>query len=149
MSSYITDPEFAEIRGIIQNVTDTFHQKPIVYIIKGESLDINNEDRTDHAETRYNLMGLVVWGTTERDAEVKQSGLGNLDISKGYVNFNYDDCQAVGLISNHQFIGQEEKDYLEFDNTRYRIIGIPPAGQLKDTNSIIKVLFQKIIHGGS
>lgn len=144
----ITDDEFAEIRGVIQDVTDTFHQKPIVYLLKGNSLDINNEDREDEDKTPFNINGLVVWAKTDTDAKVIKNTNGNIDLGEGYVNFNYDDCDVAGLISDLNFIGDAAKDLIQFDGVTYRILAIVPIGQFPLKNSIVRIIFEKIIQGG-
>lgn len=145
----IDDATFAEIRAVIHDVTDTFHQKVITYIIKGNSLDINNEDRDDEDLTRYDVNGLVVWAKTDTDAKVMKMAGGNLDLGEGYVNFNYDDCDIAGLISNLRFIGDAEKDLIEFDGVKYRILAIVPIGQFPLKNSLVRIIFEKILQNGS
>lgn len=149
MPSLITPEEFAEIRSVVQDVTDTFHKKSITYLLRGESLDINNEDRTDQTLTPYVIMGLVVWSTTTGEGRVEESREGNLDLTEGYVNFNYDDCDLVGLISGFRFIGMPDQDLIEFDGIRYKVIGIPPLGQFPEKNSLIKVNFRKLTRDGN
>lgn len=149
MAILISDDEFAEIRAVIQDVTDTFHQKTINYLMRGDSLDLHNEDRTDESFTSYALPGLVVWEKTSDDAKVKESSKGNLDTAEGYVNFNYDDCDAADLISDLKFIGSADEDLIEFDSVRYKILAIVPIGQFPTKNSIVRIIFRKLIKNGS
>lgn len=149
MPELITPGEFTEIRSVIQDVTDTFHQKTITYILKGESLDIHGEDRNDQDKTEYDIPGLVVWEKTSDDAKVKKDSSGNTDLTQGYVNFNFDDCDAAGLISSLKFIGDKTRDLVKFDSVTYRIIGIVQIGQFPTKDSIVRVIFERIIPNGS
>lgn len=145
MSRLISDSEFAEIRGVLNDVQDTFYGVLVSY-----KRDVNTITRwqKDVEETRkyesIELNALVVWSTSDADAELVRSVLGADDRNVGYCNVKYDQCLELGIINaDKNIIATPAEDQIEINKKVYPVLGLIKLGQLWDTEVVVKILFRK------
>jgi len=143
MAKLITDAEFAEIREVINDVSETFLQKTITYQLKVQSLSRMNRDRNDIGSyTDVSLSVLVVW---EQSEVAIDRTTGSMDLSDGYALVNWDDLEATILMTTGTLNTDIGADKLIVDGGVMEIIGIEKLGQLKDTFAVLKVYFKKTL----
>lgn len=149
---FLDDEDFEEIRQIINETVETFAQKPIKYNLSVEyslqrmGRDLNNAN----LPAEYDLLGLVVWEA--KDSEIEIEELGKYDFSMGFVLFSWDYLASEGLIVETGGyvipITEPEKDTIIIDGKTVEVMGVWTGGQLKDTDSIVKIFFKRNLPNG-
>lgn len=140
-----TPAQIAQFRKAIKDTTDLFFGLNATYHLYGESTDTFEEDNTQRQVTNYTVPCLKVYEDTEDgQVEIKKEGL--YDMSEGYILFNFQDCETVGLIDvNGRFIGNPNLDEVTVMAIKFQIIGINLLGQWVDKNSLVKIQVRKQI----
>ncbi len=140
MSDLLSVGQRAQIRAALQDVTDTFMKTPVVYQLKGESLDRFNEDRLDEGVTTFNFNALVEYPATDGD-KVKQFTEGALSTAEVQLTMNLDDLKLINFVNSSNIcIGNDAKDYFTVNNQLYRVAFIGYDGPL-DSKNILVVIF--------
>lgn len=136
MTKLLTDSDFAQIRTAVNDISESFLQKTVVYKRKIESLDRMNRDlNVKGSFSDVNLDVLVVWEQTE---VVTDRTTGTMDLSDGYILVNYDAIAATSLMISGKLITNVAIDKIVLDGSEMRLIGIETLGQLKDTFTMVK-----------
>jgi len=136
MTKLLTDSDFAQIRTAVNDISESFLQKTVVYKRKIESLDRMNRDlNVKGSFSDVNLDVLVVWEQTE---VVTDRTTGTMDLSDGYILVNYDAIAATSLMISVKLITNVAIDKIVLDGSEMRLIGIETLGQLKDTFTMVK-----------
>lgn len=158
MAKFLTDADFQEIRGAINDAVETFAQKTVYYSLSpAETLSRFGRDKQNaDNKTDYTLLALVVWDAP--DAELQVDELGKFDFSMGYVLFSWDYLDTEGLIVNTvngdgiteaKPIFRAEKDKIKIDGESLEVMGVVVQGQLKDRECVVKVFFKRGLKNGS
>lgn len=147
MANLISDDEFAEIRSVAKDLTDTFAQLDATYHKVSRKKDILHEKRSDKFdESDVAIKVLEVWESTGEKAQQRTpSKSGRIALDEGYCLVNYEDMVTAGLALNNQWTGDQVNDKITISGTKYDIIGINPIGQLKDQMVLFKIHIKKRI----
>ena len=144
--SLLSSGQKADIRAAIKSVTDTFMVTPVVYHLKGESIDRFNEDRTDQANTDYNINGLVEYMQQDSD-KVKEMSNGAISHAEVVVTCNLADLKTLGLVnSSNLCIGNDTKDYFTTNGETYKLELIKYDGPLDHQNVLVMIFGNKDKH---
>lgn len=143
-NNLLTSTDFANIRDNLNDVMFTFLKRPITY--KKDS-NTNTRWQKDNAVARQytniSLNGLVVWGTSNEDFELKTEITGAKDFGEGYVLLRYDDCTAQGIVTAGNFTTTTPQDKIAFNGVDYYVRAIVMSGQLENEEVLVKVFFRK------
>ena len=147
MTKFLTDSDFAEIRGAIADVSETFLQKEVSYRLFRESMSRMSTDQNKSATYEdFKVMGLVVW--SERKPIESRTGIS--DLSDGYLLLNIDQLKQItgeesGTLWNDEdtLMMNEGTDRVVIDGAEMKVLLVQPLGQLKDTEVVMKVFFEK------
>ncbi len=141
MAKLISDSEFAEIRTVINDVSETFLQKTVTYKLKTVSMDRMNRDRNEKGSFQdVNLDVLVVWDETEVETD-RTNGV--MDLSDGYLLVNWDYLETTPLLDSGVLKTNIGADRVIVDDKELILIGIEKLGQLKDTFTVLKFYIKK------
>lgn len=131
--------EVAQIRSAIRDVTDTFLQIPVIYQLKQNQIDRFNEDAKPPT-IQYSLVCLQIFSP---NGTVQMTKLGKYDLTDGYILFNYQYLKEKEMIDpNGNFIGNANADFFIIQGNTYEITAINLLGPLKDTYSLVQMLFK-------
>lgn len=148
----ISNSNRLKIKTAIKSVTDTFFQKPIIYIRRTTSTDEFQENRSPQEEQRYNLLAFVKFnagpGGIGPDPTHPDGG-GSYDNNDGYVLFHIEDLRAVGMIDEqNNFIGSSLADLVIYQETTLIITGSVSIAQFIDENLLVRMAFKKRVSDG-
>lgn len=138
----ITAQEIADFKNAIKEVTDNFFGiDAFYYRFVG-----NNNTFGEELEREEQLYLVKAFKVIKDDAQGKnkigQSGI--TDEAEGYILFNVEDLELVGLWSLGQFLGKNT-DRIEFEGQKFRIIGINELGQFVNKQTLLKIQIKRII----
>lgn len=151
MSDLLSAQDWVDFRSAIKDVTDTFADVPITYTrILADSRKVqlfNQGSQSDrNNEVTHNFNGLVVYEKTDSDAMVTNDPDGKVDMSEGYVLFNYEDLRTEGLIDGNEYpIFNPDEDKLTANGIEYQIEGVNPLGPADGSFAVCKVHIKKRI----
>lgn len=135
--------EIAEIRSVIQEVTDSFFVTPVAYYLSNTKLSRFNEDNDNSSYIRYYIKGLVEY----TGGSVQFSQQGAIDKGNVKITFNTEDLIKVGLfdVVNFETIMSSEKDYMEVNGGRYKVKDVSLDGPIDRKNVLVIVIGENLI----
>lgn len=143
----ISDEEFAEIRGDINDVIFTFTRNSVIqYSMDKNTTTRFQKDITDARKyNTVNLNGLVVWDKAGADAlAIPVDNKGAQDFNRGYILFAFDDCLAVGMVNaENKVTTKYPADKVVANGEELTVEGINVVGQLNGTMCLVKVHIQR------
>ncbi len=146
MADLLSPAQRAQIRLALKDVTDTFMKTPVVYSMKGESLDRFNEDRTDEGSTTFNFNALVEYPTEDSD-KIQKFSEGALDTAEIMLTMNLEDLKAINFVNSSNIcIGNDTKDYFTVNGEVYRVCLICYDGPLDQKNILVVIFGNKEKH---
>lgn len=142
----LSSGQIADIRTAVKSVTDTFFVTPVVYHLKGDSIERFNEDRADQANTDYNINALVEYPQQDSD-KVKEMSAGAISKADVVLSLNLADMKTAGLVnSSNLCIGNESKDYFTTNGETYKVELIKYDGPLSQQNVLLLIFGNKDKH---
>lgn len=143
MAGLLSDTDILEIRDAIKQTTDTFLRLPIIYHLREKNFDRLNPDLA-LSKTDFELSALQVYDKTSDTALVDKKTQGKIDLSEGYLLFNFEDLDTAGLIdSEGRFKGKATQDEFTAQGTLFEISGADALGQLDEKFSLLKLWFKR------
>lgn len=134
----LTNPDRANIRLALKDVTDTFYKSAIKILIYGGSLDLHNEDRSDQTFDEVDVLGIVEY----KGADLTQDQTGWYEGAEVMVSLFMDDIATL-LNAQNKYKGHAEDDYMEMHEKRYKIMQVTYDGPLEDKN-VLMIIFGKL-----
>ena len=146
MSDLLSAGDWQEFRGAIQDVTDTFFNIPITYsrVIKHHS-NWNENKENNSTKTDIILKGLSIYDKTGVSALNDRGEIGSMDLSEGYLYFNWWDLELLGLINptTKEPVFNSNIDEASFFGSTYILTGHEQVGPFEDTFALVKVHFKR------
>lgn len=144
MTKLVTGAEFAEFRGAINDVVDTFHNFTITHIGAGGEFDRWSEEN-EQEKTETDLRCLVEFKSESEDVETKRMQTGAIDIQQLEVSFGIDYLDSVGMMdaTTKEAAFDRAKDYFRYEGVLYRLIGMVADGPIDDKNALIIITLDK------
>ena len=141
MTKLISDSDFADIRVVLNDVGETFLQLDISYkrhaATTGDAFGWGQG--TGNLDTNITIPGLMVW-STDQGGQLVVKREGKYDYNEGYILFMYDKLVELGqVLPDKRLALGAAKDSVTVNGEELEITGINSAGQLKDTDVVVKV----------
>ena len=150
--SLLTPEDILAFKSAIKQVTDTFNKVPVKIIQRSKKVTVFNQSRKDtNTNTEYNLFALSIYDTQDTGSEPKKSEAGSLDMTEGYLLFNFEDLDAAGLIGaapDYSPLIVANRDTVEFYGKVFEIEGVNLTGPVEDKYALVKLHFKRRKHGG-
>jgi len=148
MAKLLTDEIFATVRGVINDVCETFLQKPAV--LKKMQPVISRFKRDNDQTANFTDYDLPVLSVIDKNSNLIRSKTGLEVTPEFYLLVNFDVLDSLGLVSttdpDQKVNINPASDYIIIDETRYNIIGnIDLIGQWKDRYCVAKIFCKKPI----
>lgn len=139
--SLLTDGQWAQFKGAIKQVTDTFFNIPVTFKKRSSSLSLLSGERSDDTENDIVVNALAIYTTTGDDVSKMVASGAKID-KDGYAVFNFQDITDAGLMDGNNVNLTPNKDSMLFNGLEYEVKDSDPVGPLKDEYALVKVNFK-------
>lgn len=139
--------DWADFRGAIKDVRDTFFDLPVTILFYNEvSLsNFNESKRTSRVPVNVNLLALNVPRKTDDDSQADQMRQGFMDDSEGYCLFHYPDLLAStpALIVGGQVQIKTNRDTMKLNGEEVVIIAVNLVGPTEQDFQLVKIQYKR------
>lgn len=139
----LTQADWDEFRANIKNVTDTFFKVDCTLHRTTYTYSNWNSSRADNADENDIIVKCL--SIYDKNGVNLSGDFGQIDLTEGYIYFNFEDLKEAGLIDNNdKLLIDSQNDEVTFLSERYKLIGHHLVGPTQEKYALVKLLFKKL-----